>query len=315
MTGRSVWIVFAAALLFPALTLAQESTPTTSDTTSPGHEKTRPQGETQVRREKFPEELTSKNLFHKVQPEYPAEALAAKIGGTVVFHAILSTDGSVKEVQVVSGPPQLIDAATKAVKQWKYAPVTFDSEAVEIDTTISVVFNLFDPTGTGKTFDPQLRADIMHLFHSMRGFDAAEAAFEDEFDQVRRKIAATPSLGANRKEIIEEWTRGFFTTIRLPAFMDGVVAIYAKHFTDEEIKAIDQFYQTPAGQRFAMESPEINAESAAMGRQFAKDHLPDVLSELCKEFPELEGYEKICPSDTTDKQSQLTTPPRGKKSE
>ena len=65
----------------------------------------------------------AKELLTKVPPEYPAEALAAKISGTVVFHAIFSADGSVKEVKVVSGPPQLVEAATNAVGQWKYRPL------------------------------------------------------------------------------------------------------------------------------------------------------------------------------------------------
>jgi TonB family protein len=308
MHGRSVWIGLAAALCLSALTFAQQSTPPDCDKPSSAQEEHAPSAATQIPRMKIEGELMAKDLLHKVPPEYPAEALAAKISGTVVFHAILATDGSVKDVQVVSGPPQLVDAATNAVKQWTYRTFTLNGQPAEIETTISVVFNLADPAGTGKIIDPQLRADILHLYQSMRGFDAAEVAFEDEFHQVRRKLEASPSLGPNRVKIIQTYVGGFFTTIRLPAFMDGIVAIYAKHFTDEEIKAIDQFYQTPAGQRFALESAEVNAENAALGRKFATGHIPGVLNELCKEFPELQGDEKICPSETSGSQSQSATP-------
>ncbi len=47
-----------------------------------------------------------------------------------------------------------------------------------------------------------------------------------------------------------------------------------------------------------------------MGRKFATDHIPGVLNELCKKFPELQGDEKIRPNDTSGKQSRLTTPSR-----
>ena len=309
MPGRSVWIGLAAALCLPTLLPAQQSTPPDCDNPSSPQEEHAPSAAALIPRMKIEGELMAKDLLHKVPPEYPAEALAAKISGTVVFHAILATDGSVKDVQVVSGPPQLVDAATNAVKQWKYRTFTLNGQPAEIETTIPVVFNLADPTGTGKIIDPQLRADILHLYQSMRGFDAAEQTFEDEFSQLRLKLVeASPSPGPNQQKIMEAYARGFFTTIRIPDFVDGIVAIYAKHFTDEEIKAIDQFYQTPAGQRFALESPDVNAENTAFGRKFATDHIPGVLNELCEEFPELQSHEKLCPSAATGGQSRLTTP-------
>jgi TonB family protein len=311
MPGRSVWIGLAATLCLPTLSLAQQSTPPNADNPSSAHQEPAPSEATQIPRMPIEGDLMAKNLLKKVPPEYPADALAAKISGTVVFHAILATDGSVKDVQVVSGPPQLVDAATNAVKQWKYRTITLNSQPAQIETTISVVFNLADPAGTGKIIDPQLRVDIQHMYYSMRGFDAAEQTFEDEFNRARRELVeASPSLGPNQQQIMQAYTRGFFTTIRLPAFVDGIVAIYAKHFTDEEIKAIDQFYQSPVGQRFALESPNVNAENTALGRKFATDHMPGVLNELCKEFPELQSDAKICPSDTTGNQSRLTTPSR-----
>jgi TonB family protein len=309
--GRIIWIGFAAALIFPALTLAQQSIPPNADNPSSTHQEPAPSEATPIPRMPIEGDLMVKDLLKKVPPEYPAEALAAKISGTVVFHAILATNGSVKEVQVVSGPPQLVAAATNAVKQWKYRTFTLNGQPAEIDTTISVVFSLADPAGTGKIIDPQLRADIVHMYYSMRGFDAAEQTFEDEFNRVRRELVeASPSLDPNQQQIMQAYTRGFFTTIRLPAFVDGIVAIYAKHFTDEKIKAIDQFYQSPVGQRFALQSPDVNAENTTLGRKFATDHIPGVLAELCEEFPELQSDEKLCPSAPTGSQSRLMSPSR-----
>jgi protein TonB len=43
----------------------------------------------------------------------------------------------------VSGPEHLIAPAMDAVKQWRYRPTLIDGEPVEVDTTISVIFNLF----------------------------------------------------------------------------------------------------------------------------------------------------------------------------
>lgn len=59
------------------------------------------------------------SLLNKVTPEYPVIARTARISGTIELHAIIATDGSVKEVRYVSGPPLLMAAAMEAVKQWR----------------------------------------------------------------------------------------------------------------------------------------------------------------------------------------------------
>src|SRR6185437_9160024 len=82
------------------------------------------------------------NLIHQVLPVYPQIAKTAHISGTVVLHAIIAKDGTVQELQFISGPPLLKGAAMEAVKQWRYKPTLLNTQPVQVDTTISVVFNL-----------------------------------------------------------------------------------------------------------------------------------------------------------------------------
>lgn len=58
------------------------------------------------------------------------------------LHVILAKDGSVQQLDVVSGDPQLVESAVKAVKQWKYQPTLLNGEAIEVDTVVDVVFQL-----------------------------------------------------------------------------------------------------------------------------------------------------------------------------
>jgi protein TonB len=46
----------------------------------------------------------------------------------------------VKEVDALSGPPDLVPAATDAVKQWRYQPTLLNGDPIEVDTTVSVSF-------------------------------------------------------------------------------------------------------------------------------------------------------------------------------
>jgi protein TonB len=82
------------------------------------------------------------NIIRKVDPVYPQIAKTAHISGTVVLHAIIAKDGTIQELQFVSGPPLLMRAAMDAVKQWRYKPTLLNTQPVQVDTTITVIFNL-----------------------------------------------------------------------------------------------------------------------------------------------------------------------------
>ena len=82
------------------------------------------------------------NILVKTRPEYPAEALAARIQGTVVLQATISMEGAVKDLKVISGPVALYQAALDAVKNWRYKPFLLNGEPVEVGTQINVVFAL-----------------------------------------------------------------------------------------------------------------------------------------------------------------------------
>ena len=82
------------------------------------------------------------NLIHMVNPQYPAIAKTAHISGTILLHAIIGKDGTVSNLQYISGPPLLMQSAMDAVKQWRYKPTLLNGDPVDVDTTISVVFTL-----------------------------------------------------------------------------------------------------------------------------------------------------------------------------
>jgi periplasmic protein TonB len=81
-------------------------------------------------------------LVNKVQPNYPPLARQTRISGTVRLHAIIAKNGTVEQLEVMSGHPLLVQAALDAVRQWRYQPTQLNGEAVEVDTTIDVIFSL-----------------------------------------------------------------------------------------------------------------------------------------------------------------------------
>ena len=81
-------------------------------------------------------------LESRVQPVYPIDAKKAGVSGTVVLTAVIGTDGLVKDLQVVSGPDLLQQAALDAVKMWRYRPYLLNGQPVEVRATINIIFTL-----------------------------------------------------------------------------------------------------------------------------------------------------------------------------
>jgi protein TonB len=87
-------------------------------------------------------EMMEAMLVHRVQPEYPPLARAAHISGTVQLRAIIARDGTVRELQVISRNPLLVQAARVAVLNWRYRPTMLNGEPVEVETYITANFVL-----------------------------------------------------------------------------------------------------------------------------------------------------------------------------
>ena len=81
-------------------------------------------------------------LIRSTEPVYPPLASQARIQGIVKFAAIISRDGAIRNLQVISGHPVLVGAALDAVKHWLYKPTVIDGETVEVVTQIEVPFTL-----------------------------------------------------------------------------------------------------------------------------------------------------------------------------
>lgn len=82
------------------------------------------------------------SLIRRVQPVYPGPARIARVQGPVVLAAIISKDGTMQHVQLISGHPMLVPAAIEAVRQWRYKPYILNGEAIEVETQITVNFVL-----------------------------------------------------------------------------------------------------------------------------------------------------------------------------
>jgi protein TonB len=87
------------------------------------------------------EEAERALLIQSVKPEYPPEALAQKLHGTVVLQAIIGRDGRIEDLKIIRGYFVLGKAAIAAVKQWRFQPYSVNGRAAQTQTVITVDFN------------------------------------------------------------------------------------------------------------------------------------------------------------------------------
>jgi TonB family protein len=89
--------------------------------------------------------VMSASLINLVRPVYPPLAKMARQQGTVRFQALIGTDGTVQDLQVLPGAhPLLVQAATQAAQKWVYKPTIMGGTAVPVSTTIDINFALSD---------------------------------------------------------------------------------------------------------------------------------------------------------------------------
>ncbi len=85
---------------------------------------------------------TAQSVTVSVPPDYPLLARQMKVQGAVSLQALISRDGAIQELQILSGPTILAAAAREAVKQWHFKPYLQNGQPVETQARITVNFTI-----------------------------------------------------------------------------------------------------------------------------------------------------------------------------
>jgi protein TonB len=80
-------------------------------------------------------------LVQRVETQYPEHARQQQVQGAVVLEVHIAA-GTVEAAHLVSGPPQLVQAATDAVKQWRFQPRTKNGQPARMHTLVTLIFGL-----------------------------------------------------------------------------------------------------------------------------------------------------------------------------
>jgi len=83
-----------------------------------------------------------------------------------------------------------------------------------------------------------------------------------------------------KEELLSIYRAWFNEDIDRSLIMQKMKGLYANHFTNQEIEDITKFYQTPVGQKFLKQSPELMKLGAQIGMTEAQSKQTLLLSKL-----------------------------------
>ena len=86
------------------------------------------------------QEVMQRMLISRIEPEYPPNALTERTEAVVVLALLIDRDGTVSNVEKISGSDPFITPAMNAVKQWRFRPYYLNEEPVKVVTTMDVKF-------------------------------------------------------------------------------------------------------------------------------------------------------------------------------
>jgi hypothetical protein len=124
-----------------------------------------------------------------------------------------------------------------------------------------------DVSVSSKSIDPDKAADLSSLLEAMRAKDQLRAAANESAVQYREKLRATVPYASNDAKVVSYVTGAadnFQKNFDQQRALSQIADIYNKHYSDDEIRGLLNFYSSPLGQKFAAESPKIAKEIAAV---------------------------------------------------
>ncbi len=138
-----------------------------------------------------------------------------------------------------------------------------------------------------KPIDPVKDADLRSLMELIGAHDQVQEAVNNSGEQYKEKLLTTVPNNDKGQAFLTSFVDCYQKKFDVDQMTEQLIAIYDKHFTDDEIKTLLQFYGSPVGQRFAAEMPKIGREIQAASRATGAKAAKETLQALKAQNPEV----------------------------
>jgi hypothetical protein len=137
--------------------------------------------------------------------------------------------------------------------------------------------------------DPAKEADIRQLLEVTGAKSLMMQVMSDMETNLKPALTSSLPPGDYRAKVIDLFFDKFMAraNIEMPKLVDAAVPAYDKYLSDEDIKGLIRFYQTPLGQKTLSVLPQVTAEMQAQGEKLGQRLGRETMMEVLSEHPDL----------------------------
>jgi uncharacterized protein len=143
------------------------------------------------------------------------------------------------------------------------------------------------PAQSNSSIDPVKAADIRSLMELVGARDLVQDGASNTIEQSRERLLATVPKNDNGQAFVNAFAASYQKRFDADQVTEQLVGIYDKHFTEDEIKGLLQFYGSPLGQKVAAEMPKIGRETQAAVRAASTKAVREALAEVKQQNPQI----------------------------
>src|SRR5262245_12830128 len=135
--------------------------------------------------------------------------------------------------------------------------------------------------------DPAKEADIRKLLDLVGTKALVSQTMESMSKSIKPLLTNSLPPGDYREKLVDLFFVKFTAKADVQHLLDLAVPVYDKNFSQQEIRSLIEFYQTPLGQKAIATLPKVTAEMQEQGRKWGEDLGKQCMVEVLSEHPEL----------------------------
>jgi len=141
----------------------------------------------------------------------------------------------------------------------------------------------FGRPGLSQTASPEATAAAKELVEAMRATDQLKLVMPMLMQQLKPAIVqGRPEVERDYDAIVPQMLAA--ADARMGEFASSIAAIYATHFTADELRQLAGFYRGPVGQKFLQIMPRIMQDSMTIGQKFGESIALDTRNRMIEEL-------------------------------
>jgi hypothetical protein len=138
-----------------------------------------------------------------------------------------------------------------------------------------------------KAIDPVKEADIRSLIELVGVRDQVQDSINNSAEQFREKLLASVPNNDKGQEFVNAWAAAYQKKYDVDQVLEQLVVVYDKHYSEDDIKSLLQFYGSPVGQKVAAETPKISREVQVAAREAGTKAAREALQTVKSQNPEV----------------------------